>query len=225
MSPLGARLGNRSPLWARLGIRGPPWAWRGNNSPPWAWLGNRSPLWAEYGNRSTIWARLGIWGPPWARRGKSSPPWAWFGIRGPPWARLHKSPEKIKAIMEASTPANVSQLRSFLGMINYYGRFIPNMVSVLNPLNTLLCKEKKWYWWPVHNHSKKQKISLPHQLYSRIMIQSYPFVLPVMLPHMGCVLWYHICAPMVRKSRLLLLPGHSVERNKIMLSSSGRPWA
>ncbi|RXN04226.1 putative protein K02A2.6-like protein [Labeo rohita] len=59
---------------------------------------------------------------------------------------LHKSPEKIKAIMEAPTPTNVSQLRSFLGMINYYGRFIPNLASVLNPLNTLLCKEKKWYW-------------------------------------------------------------------------------
>lgn len=61
-------------------------------------------------------------------------------------AGLHKSPEKIKAIMEAPAPTNVSQLRSFLGMINYYGRFIPNLASVLNPLNALLCKEKKWCW-------------------------------------------------------------------------------
>lgn len=56
----------------------------------------------------------------------------------------NKSPEKIKAIMEAHTPINVSQLRIFFGMINYHGRFIPNLASVLNPLNYLLCKEKKW---------------------------------------------------------------------------------
>lgn len=61
-------------------------------------------------------------------------------------AGLHKSPEKIKAIKEAPAPTNVSQLHSFLGMINYYGRFIPNLASVLNPLNNLLCKDKKWYW-------------------------------------------------------------------------------
>lgn len=61
-------------------------------------------------------------------------------------AGLHKSPEKIKAIMEVHALTNVSQLRSFLGMINYYGRFIPNLASVLNPLNALLCKEKKWCW-------------------------------------------------------------------------------
>nr|XP_055076377.1 uncharacterized protein K02A2.6-like [Misgurnus anguillicaudatus] len=61
-------------------------------------------------------------------------------------AGLHKSSEKIKAIMEAPAPTNVSQLRSFLGMINYYGRFIPNLASLLNPLNALLCKDKKWCW-------------------------------------------------------------------------------
>ena len=61
-------------------------------------------------------------------------------------AGLHKSPEKVRAIVEAPAPSDVSQLRSFLGMLNYYGRFIPDLATVLQPLNELLNKEKKWLW-------------------------------------------------------------------------------
>ncbi|XP_058857712.1 uncharacterized protein K02A2.6-like [Acipenser ruthenus] len=34
---------------------------------------------------------------------------------------LHKAPSKTKAILDAPAPQNVSQLRSFLGLLNYYG--------------------------------------------------------------------------------------------------------
>ena len=61
-------------------------------------------------------------------------------------AGLHKSPDKVSAIVEAPAPCDVSQLRSFLGMLNYYGRFIPDLATVLQPLNELLNKGKKWQW-------------------------------------------------------------------------------
>ena len=61
-------------------------------------------------------------------------------------AGLHKSPEKVRAIVEAPAPCDVSQLRSFLGMLNYYGRFIPDLATVLKPLNELLNKGKQWQW-------------------------------------------------------------------------------
>ncbi|KAF7642764.1 hypothetical protein LDENG_00251050 [Lucifuga dentata] len=61
-------------------------------------------------------------------------------------AGLHKSPEKLRAIVEAPAPTNVSQLRSFLGLINYYGRFVPSLATVLNPLNALLHKGVQWRW-------------------------------------------------------------------------------
>ena len=32
---------------------------------------------------------------------------------------------KLEAIQQASRPTDVSQLRSFIGMINYYSKFIP----------------------------------------------------------------------------------------------------
>ncbi|XP_056323408.1 uncharacterized protein K02A2.6-like [Danio aesculapii] len=59
---------------------------------------------------------------------------------------LHTSPSKVKAIVEAPTPKNVTQLRSFLGLLNYYGRFIPNIATLLKPLHKLLCQEKCWKW-------------------------------------------------------------------------------
>ncbi|XP_041962465.1 uncharacterized protein K02A2.6-like [Alosa sapidissima] len=61
-------------------------------------------------------------------------------------AGLHKSPEKVRAIVEAPAPGDLSQLRSFLGMLNYYGRFIPDLATVMKPLNELLNKGKKWQW-------------------------------------------------------------------------------
>ena len=54
--------------------------------------------------------------------------------------------EKVQAIKEASTPQNTTQLRSFLGLLNYHGRFIPNLSTTLYPLNQLLCKDQPWNW-------------------------------------------------------------------------------
>ncbi|XP_056022163.1 uncharacterized protein K02A2.6-like [Ostrea edulis] len=65
---------------------------------------------------------------------------------------LHKSPEKIKAVKEAKRPENISQLRSFLGLVNYYHRFIDNLSSVAGPLHELLNKGTKRIW-----NSKREK--------------------------------------------------------------------
>ncbi|CAM4547477.1 unnamed protein product [Caretta caretta] len=52
-------------------------------------------------------------------------------------AGLHKAPAKVKAIVEAPPPRNVSQLRSFLGLLNYYGKFISQLATPLKPLQEL----------------------------------------------------------------------------------------
>jgi len=33
-----------------------------------------------------------------------------------------------------------------LGLINYYGKFMPNLATILHPLNCLLQKSRKWVW-------------------------------------------------------------------------------
>ena len=50
---------------------------------------------------------------------------------------LHTSDEKVTAIKQAPTPKNVTQLRSFLGLLNYYGCFLANLSTLCQPLNHL----------------------------------------------------------------------------------------
>lgn len=51
-----------------------------------------------------------------------------------------------EAIRKAPLPKNVSELRAFLGMLNYYGNFLPNLSTVLEPLHMLLRKDCPWIW-------------------------------------------------------------------------------
>ena len=50
---------------------------------------------------------------------------------------LHPTEEKVRAIVEVPVPYNVSQLKSCLGMLNYYSKFLSNLSTVLAPLTTL----------------------------------------------------------------------------------------
>ena len=59
---------------------------------------------------------------------------------------VHKTPEKVNAILNAPHPENVSHLRAFLGLVNYYGRFIKNLASKLQPLYRLLEANSIWKW-------------------------------------------------------------------------------
>lgn len=53
---------------------------------------------------------------------------------------------KVEAIKNAPAPENVSQLRAFLGMPNYYHRFLQDIAIVLEPLHKLLRRGTKWVW-------------------------------------------------------------------------------
>ena len=53
---------------------------------------------------------------------------------------------KIKAINNWPTPQNVEQLRSFLGLANYYLKFIKDFSTIAAPLTQLLHKDKPFIW-------------------------------------------------------------------------------
>ncbi|XP_045537579.1 uncharacterized protein K02A2.6-like [Papilio machaon] len=59
---------------------------------------------------------------------------------------IKTDPSKIEAIAKLPRPSNVSELRSFLGILNFYGKFIKNMSSRLVPLYELLKKDTEWNW-------------------------------------------------------------------------------
>lgn len=53
---------------------------------------------------------------------------------------------KIDAITKASEPTNSKELRSFLGLINYYERFIPHLHGLCADLYELTSGNRKWRW-------------------------------------------------------------------------------
>ena len=59
---------------------------------------------------------------------------------------LHPAPEKITAVQMAPEPRNITELRAFLGLLNYYSKFLPNLSVVLSPLYRLLQAKVKWLW-------------------------------------------------------------------------------
>ena len=59
---------------------------------------------------------------------------------------IHTSPRKVQAVSEARSPQNRQELRSIVGLINYYGKFIPDLASILHPLHALLRANQPWSW-------------------------------------------------------------------------------
>ena len=59
---------------------------------------------------------------------------------------LHPTEEKLEAIRDAPKPRNVTELRSYLGLLTYYSKFLPNLASTINPLYRLLLKSSPWHW-------------------------------------------------------------------------------
>ena len=59
---------------------------------------------------------------------------------------IHPSGHALTAVRDAPAPVNVAELRSYLGMVNHYGRFVSNLATVLAPLHQLLRKEMRWRW-------------------------------------------------------------------------------
>lgn len=56
--------------------------------------------------------------------------------------------DKINAVLNFPTPDNVKKLRSFLGLANFYRKFIANFASKTHVLTVLTKKNVKWKWGP-----------------------------------------------------------------------------
>ena len=59
---------------------------------------------------------------------------------------LHPLKDKIAAIVDAPSPTNVTEHRAYLGLINYYAKFMSNRATMLKPLHNLLRAGEKWVW-------------------------------------------------------------------------------
>ena len=69
--------------------------------------------------------------------------------------RIRMDPAKVQAIQEWQPPTNVSELRSFLGLANYYRKFVIDYSKIALPLTELLKKSKTTWDWAGECQSAK----------------------------------------------------------------------
>ena len=83
---------------------------------------------------------------------------------------LAKGP-RADAVVRMPPPTNVSQLRSFLGSIQFYNKFLPNLSSISQPLHTLTQKNVTWGWGEIENNAFNELKRMLTKYTVLIMIQ------------------------------------------------------
>ena len=61
---------------------------------------------------------------------------------------VRTDPAKVAAVRDWPTPANLRELRSFLGLATYYRRFVKQFSQIAAPLHELTKKGLRWHWTP-----------------------------------------------------------------------------
>jgi transposase InsO family protein len=78
---------------------------------------------------------------------------------------IEADPAKVKAIAEFPRPTNITELRSFFGLVNQLGQFSKDVAAAAEPLRALLKKENLFQWSENHTEAfeavKKTLISPP----------------------------------------------------------------
>ena len=78
---------------------------------------------------------------------------------------MHLSKKKVEAIQKIAEPTNVTELKSFLGVVVYFPKFLPQLLACGSPLHELLKKNTTWIWnsakSAVFNGFKEDLMSIP----------------------------------------------------------------
>ena len=55
-------------------------------------------------------------------------------------------PSNVEAVRDAPAPTNLKELRSFLGMVNYYNMYMEGLATITEPMHKLMRKDVSWTW-------------------------------------------------------------------------------
>jgi len=78
--------------------------------------------------------------------------------------------EKVDAIQVLIPPIKVSELQSFLGMVNYFSNYIPFYSWITRPLYSLLRKDTTWIW----NDKQQRAFDLCKEALTAAPVLGYP---------------------------------------------------
>ena len=93
---------------------------------------------------------------------------------------IEPDPEKVVVIKGLEAPQSVRDVRAFIGMANFYRKFIPNFAEIAKPLTNLTRHNARFSWGPEEQGSfevLKERLmqspvlayadpSLPYKLYT-----------------------------------------------------------
>jgi hypothetical protein len=54
--------------------------------------------------------------------------------------------KKIKSLLDAKEPTSAAEVKSFLGLLNFSARYIPNLAKVAGPMKRLTKKNSTFVW-------------------------------------------------------------------------------
>ncbi|XP_047025498.1 uncharacterized protein LOC124634121, partial [Helicoverpa zea] len=91
---------------------------------------------------------------------------------------VQPNPEKIKAITEFPIPKSPKDIKSFLGLVSYYRRFIPDFSKLAKPLTSLLKKDASFKW---HNEQQLAFETLQNKLTTSPILAYPDFSQPFLL--------------------------------------------
>ena len=60
--------------------------------------------------------------------------------------QIRMDPVKVQGVIDWPAPKTLRQLRSFIGFLNFYRRFVKDFAKIAKPLNDLTKKDVKWSW-------------------------------------------------------------------------------
>ncbi len=92
-------------------------------------------------------------------------------------AGVRADPQKVEVVRNWPLPCNVHDLRCFLGLTNYFRKFILGYSSIARPLMDLLKDQARWVWTPAQDGAfKGLKLALTSAPVLKIPDFSKPFV-------------------------------------------------
>ena len=106
---------------------------------------------------------------------------------------VHPACATLDAMRYSRPPTNLTELRSFIGIVNHDARFIRGLSSKFTSLHVLLRKDTKWFWG-----TKQQQtfVEIKNILSSPPLVVHYdpckPLVLTTDASKYGVGLYFHI---------------------------------
>jgi hypothetical protein len=125
---------------------------------------------------------------------------------------------KVSDVLKWEAPRTVSEIRSFLGLVGYYRRFIEGFSKIVKPLTTLLEKDREFKWTSACQFSfeeLKKRLTTTPVLVMPDLQKSFDIYCDASRQGLGCVLMQegHIIAYASRQLRKheLNYPTHDLE--------------